>query len=86
MNNPKSVALGWGVLTIAAAGSFYYARKEINARRLEQAQKGQRGPAKEWYERLEERPTSSTTSKETDAGSPGTNTGKDTSQKGGKPS
>jgi hypothetical protein len=78
-------ALGWTVLIIGAAGSYYYAksvsecfvsavrssvpaiawvfgdsglitdiyhiyvifRKEINARRLEQARKGHRGPAKE---------------------------------------
>ncbi|KAJ1963978.1 hypothetical protein H4R35_007189 [Dimargaris xerosporica] len=33
MNRPSSVAYGWGALIVAAGVAFYYARKDIDARR-----------------------------------------------------
>ncbi|KAJ1974391.1 hypothetical protein H4R34_004734 [Dimargaris verticillata] len=33
MNHPSSVAYGWGALILAAGVAFYYARKDIDARR-----------------------------------------------------
>ncbi|CCA76486.1 hypothetical protein PIIN_10479 [Serendipita indica DSM 11827] len=52
MNNPKSVAYGWAVLIVAAAGSYYFARKDISAKRLEYARQHPRDPTKPLHEIL----------------------------------
>ncbi|CDZ96315.1 hypothetical protein [Phaffia rhodozyma] len=53
MNTPQSVALGWGVLLVAASASYYYAKSDIDARRLDQQRKGLRQTqVLTWEERL----------------------------------
>ncbi|KAK3643995.1 hypothetical protein LTR56_009847 [Elasticomyces elasticus] len=38
MNTVRSVGYGWGVLVVAGAGSYYFAKRSINADREERAQ------------------------------------------------
>ncbi|WPH03926.1 Hypothetical protein R9X50_00680900 [Acrodontium crateriforme] len=37
MNTIRSVGYGWGVLIIAGAGSYYFAKRSVNADRAERA-------------------------------------------------
>jgi len=61
MNTPKTMMLGWGSLIAAAGVSYYFARKEIDARRKMQREAGTRKTEKkEWYERLGDPPPSTT--------------------------
>ncbi|RIB01475.1 hypothetical protein C2G38_2127522 [Gigaspora rosea] len=54
MNTPGSVLLGWVVLIAAGGGAFYYAKKDINARRRAQELNKTRPPEKlEWWQRVE---------------------------------
>jgi len=55
MNTPQSMAIGWGALLIAGAGSFYFAKKEIDERRRQQRDAGIRPTEKrQWYEKLDD--------------------------------
>ncbi|EME81671.1 uncharacterized protein MYCFIDRAFT_182911 [Pseudocercospora fijiensis CIRAD86] len=42
MNTIRSVGYGWGVLIVAGAGSYYFAKKSINADREERAAHNER--------------------------------------------
>ncbi|CAG8614708.1 21681_t:CDS:2 [Cetraspora pellucida] len=54
MNTPGSVLLGWVVLIAAGGGAFYYAKKDINARRRAQELSRTRPPEKlEWWQKVE---------------------------------
>ncbi|KAH9810825.1 hypothetical protein DFH28DRAFT_901847 [Melampsora americana] len=56
MNTPGSMALGWGLLIVAGGGGLYFAKKDINQRRREQARIGMRSDDKlEWHQRLDEK-------------------------------
>lgn len=62
MNTPGSMALGWGLLLVAGGGGLYFAKKDINQRRREQARAGMRSNDKlEWYQRIDEKPPASKT-------------------------
>jgi len=51
------MAIGMGALLLAGAGSFYFAKKEIDARRRLQNEAGTRPIEKRnWYERLDDVP------------------------------
>ncbi|OCF36872.1 hypothetical protein I317_03267 [Kwoniella heveanensis CBS 569] len=53
MNTAGSVAYGWGALIVAAGVSFYYAKKEIDARRKDAQIRGARPMEKlSWEERI----------------------------------
>ncbi|RSH87352.1 hypothetical protein EHS25_003261 [Saitozyma podzolica] len=53
MNTAGSVAYGWGALIVAAGVSFYYAKKEIDARRRDQQLRGARPTEKlSWQEKV----------------------------------
>ncbi|KZT23737.1 hypothetical protein NEOLEDRAFT_1179949 [Neolentinus lepideus HHB14362 ss-1] len=53
MNSPQSMAVGWGSLVLAAGVSFYYAKKNIDERRREQAAEGARPTEKlDWQQRI----------------------------------
>ncbi|WWC70258.1 uncharacterized protein I206_104208 [Kwoniella pini CBS 10737] len=53
MNTAGSVAYGWGVLIVAAGVSFYYAKKEIDARRKDATLRGNRPLEKlSWEEKI----------------------------------
>ncbi|EME43364.1 hypothetical protein DOTSEDRAFT_45323 [Dothistroma septosporum NZE10] len=41
MNTIRSTAYGWGVLIVAGAGSYYFAKRSINADRDERAHKAE---------------------------------------------
>ncbi|RXK38294.1 hypothetical protein M231_04467 [Tremella mesenterica] len=58
MNTVKSVIYGWGVLIVAGAGAYYYAKKDIDARRQDQKYRGARPMDKlSWQERIEQSPS-----------------------------
>ncbi|KAG8809380.1 hypothetical protein FRC18_004578 [Serendipita sp. 400] len=59
MNNPKSVIYGWVGLIVAAGGSYYFARKQITAQRLEHQKKGRWGAASQGNENIGQSGTSS---------------------------
>ncbi|EGG09101.1 uncharacterized protein MELLADRAFT_104391 [Melampsora larici-populina 98AG31] len=62
MNTPGSMALGWGLLIVAGGGGLYFAKKDINQRRREQARIGMRSNDKlEWHQRIDETPSASKT-------------------------
>jgi hypothetical protein len=42
MNNPASVLYGWGILIVAGAGSYYFAKNAIDERRRGQERSGAR--------------------------------------------
>ncbi|KAF2769736.1 hypothetical protein EJ03DRAFT_351008 [Teratosphaeria nubilosa] len=42
MNTRASVAYGWGVLIVAGAGSYYFAKRSINSDRAERAEAAER--------------------------------------------
>ncbi|EJC97784.1 uncharacterized protein FOMMEDRAFT_162603 [Fomitiporia mediterranea MF3/22] len=46
--------IGWGALLFAAGSGYYFARKDLNERRREQARQGLRGPAMDWREKIEQ--------------------------------
>ncbi|KNE71126.1 hypothetical protein AMAG_15795 [Allomyces macrogynus ATCC 38327] len=53
MNTPSSVAYGWGVLIVAAGVAYHFAKKDIDAKRREQAALGIRPEhAMTWEERV----------------------------------
>ncbi|KNE69841.1 hypothetical protein AMAG_20058 [Allomyces macrogynus ATCC 38327] len=53
MNTPGSVAYGWGVLIVAAGVAYHFAKKDIDAKRREQAALGIRPEhAMTWEERV----------------------------------
>ncbi|TFK49152.1 hypothetical protein OE88DRAFT_474774 [Heliocybe sulcata] len=53
MNTPQSMAIGWGSLILGAGVSFYYAKKNINQRRMDQAAEGSRPTEKlDWQQRI----------------------------------
>ncbi|WWC61830.1 uncharacterized protein I303_104415 [Kwoniella dejecticola CBS 10117] len=53
MNTAGSVAYGWGALIVAAGVSFYYAKKEIDARRKDATLRGNRPLEKlSWEEKI----------------------------------
>ncbi|KDQ06906.1 hypothetical protein BOTBODRAFT_233115 [Botryobasidium botryosum FD-172 SS1] len=55
MNTPQSMMIGWGSLLFAGGISYYYAKKEIDARRRAQQLSGERPTTKKnWYERLDD--------------------------------
>ncbi|KAL5522562.1 hypothetical protein ACEPAG_8579 [Sanghuangporus baumii] len=54
MNDPRSMMIGWSALLFAAGTGYYFARKDLNERRKEQAKKGLRGPALDWREKIEQ--------------------------------
>ncbi|EFP78271.1 uncharacterized protein PGTG_04227 [Puccinia graminis f. sp. tritici CRL 75-36-700-3] len=53
MNTPGTMALGWGLLLVAGGGGLYFAKKDINERRRDQARRGIRSTdTREWHERV----------------------------------
>ncbi|KAH9819868.1 hypothetical protein Tdes44962_MAKER00857 [Teratosphaeria destructans] len=42
MNTRASVAYGWGILIVAGAGSYYFAKRSINSDRAERAEAAER--------------------------------------------
>ncbi|KAF1346099.1 hypothetical protein BDV97DRAFT_359756 [Delphinella strobiligena] len=42
MNTVRSVGYGWGILVVAGGGSYYFAKKSINADRAERAEAEER--------------------------------------------
>ncbi|WWC94132.1 hypothetical protein V866_000971 [Kwoniella sp. B9012] len=59
MNTAGSVAYGWGALIVAAGVSFYYAKKEIDARRKDATLRGNRPLEKlSWEEKIAQQQTS----------------------------
>ncbi|WWC89377.1 uncharacterized protein L201_004300 [Kwoniella dendrophila CBS 6074] len=58
MNTAGSVAYGWGALIVAAGVSFYYAKKEIDARRKDATLRGNRPLEKlTWEEKIAQQTT-----------------------------
>lgn len=54
MNNPKSTALGWGTLVVAAGVSYIFAKKGIDERREKQKSEGSRPTEKlDWRQKIE---------------------------------
>ncbi|GBC04605.1 hypothetical protein RclHR1_05770013 [Rhizophagus clarus] len=54
MNTPGSMILGWAALIVAGGGAFYYAKKDIDARRRAQEIAKTRPIEKlEWWQKVE---------------------------------
>ncbi|RGB32693.1 hypothetical protein C1646_706153 [Rhizophagus diaphanus] len=55
MNTPGSMILGWVALIVAGGGAFYYAKKDIDARRRAQEIAKTRPTEKlEWWQKVEQ--------------------------------
>jgi len=54
MNTARSTVLGWGVLVLGAGVSYYFAKRAINDRRMDQAKAGTRPPEiMDWKQRIQ---------------------------------
>ncbi|KAF8503897.1 hypothetical protein BU17DRAFT_101646 [Hysterangium stoloniferum] len=54
MNTARSTVIGWGVLVLGAGVSYYFAKRSINDRRMDQARAGTRPPEiKDWKQRIQ---------------------------------
>ncbi|RIA93679.1 hypothetical protein C1645_761853 [Glomus cerebriforme] len=77
MNTPGSMILGWVALIVAGGGAFYYAKKDIDARRRAQEIAKTRPAEKlEWWQKVEqdEKSKSNATNIISESSSPNTGT------------